>query len=324
MHGALSKKTLSKKTNEAPSPAFAFRLRRGEQKNTFRSTLALILCSGVMGMGENPVKSKTNENSPASKAAGPVSYSSYLKVPELTALQQPLSSPVAHDELLFIIVHQTYELWFKQVLFEMETLVAMLLEDELTKAFRLMGRIKEIFQVLVQQVNVIETMTPMEFNQFRSHLNPASGFQSYQFRELEILSGADPAQYAVLMELKPEWKAALQTRLRNVSLRTAFIQLLAKREILPSRDPQDLPKAILTIYQEEKHEDLASLCECLIHYDEQFSLWRFRHVQMVERMIGMKKGTGGSLGVKYLQETLKTRFFPELWEARTEMSPGSY
>jgi len=275
-----------------------------------------------MGLGENRIKSKINDK--PSAVTGPVSYSSYLKVPELLLLQHPLSEPVAHDELLFIIVHQTYELWFKQVIYEMEALVGNLLEDNLTKSFRLLGRIDEIFQVLIQQICVLETMTPVEFNRFRSHLNPASGFQSFQFRELEVLSGADPTQYKALMELNPEWKTKLSSRMRNLSLRGAFIQLLAKRDIMPSRDPSELPKAILEVYLNEKHQDLYALCEHLIQYDEQFGLWRFRHVQMVERMIGMKKGTGGSLGVRYLQDTLKMRFFPELWEARTEMSPGSY
>lgn len=239
-----------------------------------------------------PIKSKSvaGANTPAPHPLNKLTYSSYLKVPELISLQQPLSEPVAHDELLFIIVHQTYELWFKQVLYEMETLICFVLEDELTRGFRLLGRISEIFQVLIQQISVLETMTPVEFNQFRSHLNPASGFQSFQFRELEILSGADPKAYAGLMNLNPEWKAKLSGRLRDLSLRGAFIQLLAKRGLLPGRDPADLPKAILEIYHDKKHGDLYSLCEHLIRYDEQFGLWRFRHVQMVERMIGMKKG----------------------------------
>src|SRR5262245_28990374 len=124
-----------------------------------------------------------------------LTYSSYLKVPELLELQRPLSSPMAHDEMLFIVVHQAYELWFKEIIFEMETLIDNLRTGDFLSSYRLMDRICEIFRVLIQQVDILETMTPVDFNRFRSHLNPASGFQSFQFREFELLSGADPADY---------------------------------------------------------------------------------------------------------------------------------
>jgi tryptophan 2,3-dioxygenase len=251
-----------------------------------------------------------------------VSYSNYLKVPELIALQQPLSNPVAHDEMLFIIIHQTYELWFKQVIYETEALIGNLLRQDLISSFRQLDRVAEIFSVLVKQIDILETMSPVEFNRFRSNLNPASGFQSLQFRELELLSGADPENYTALMELNPEWKPILKNRMRNLSLRTAFFQLLATEGLLPDRDPEKVNQVILKIYQDPARNQLHMLCEQLIGYDEQFQLWRFRHVQMVERMIGMKKGTGGSSGVGYLQRTLSIRFFPELWDARTGMNGG--
>jgi tryptophan 2,3-dioxygenase len=253
-----------------------------------------------------------------------VTYSNYLKVDLLISLQVPLSNPVAHDEMLFIVTHQSYELWFKQILFEMEELISLLLRDNLIYAFRLLTRISEIFRVLIQQIDILETMTPVEFNRFRAKLNPASGFQSLQFRELEILAGADPQDYVKLAELNPEWKGRLKTRMENINLRTGLFQLLRARGLLATIDADAIRTTLLRIYHEPAFETLNALCEHLIRFDEQFLLWRFRHVQMVERMIGMKMGTGGSLGVPYLSRTLKKRFFPELWEVRTYLDGAGY
>lgn len=258
----------------------------------------------------------------ASTIKGP-NYATYLKVDELLSLQQPLSEPTAHDELLFIVIHQTYELWFKQILFETESLVQNLLKDNLIFSFRLLDRISEIFRVLIQQVDVLETMSPVEFNEFRSKLNPASGFQSAQFRELEQLGGIDTTEPLKFVDVESGVKERVQNRLKGITLRSAFIQLLAHHGLLASRNPDDLKPALLAIYKDSRHGALHSLCERFIRFDEQFMLWRFRHVQMVERMIGMKRGTGGSLGVPYLQATLRKRFFPELWEIRTDMG-GAY
>jgi len=251
-----------------------------------------------------------------------LTYSSYLKVPDLLNLQSPIARPAAHDEMLFIVVHQTYELWFKQIIFELEALVAHLQRDDLLTSFRLLDRVSEIFRVLVQQVDILETMTPVEFNRFRSNLQPASGFQSVQFRELELLAGADPADYDKFSKLEPEWKSKLAARTSKSSLRKAFLDLLARRGLISQSSPSDVTSAISKIYESPIGSGLQTLCEQLIRFDEQISLWRFRHVQMVERMIGMKPGTGGSLGVAYLRGTLKRRFFPELWEARTGMGGG--
>jgi tryptophan 2,3-dioxygenase len=275
-----------------------------------------------MGTGEKI----THQDSkvPTKSTSVPTSYSSYLKINELLSLQQPLSNPVAHDEMLFIITHQTYELWFKQVVYEMEALIASLLKQDLIRSFRILERICEIFRILVLQIDVLETMSPIDFNRFRSHLNPASGFQSRQFRELELLAGADPELFKPLLKLNPEWKTALESRMRNLSLRKAFVQLLASTGHLPDRDESKLTQTIQALYLHSNDQGLHSLCEYLIGFDEQFQLWRFRHVQMVERMIGMKRGTGGSLGVQYLTQTLRIRFFPELWEARTGMGGGGY
>ncbi len=247
-----------------------------------------------------------------------LTYSSYLKVSPLLELQRPLSKPVAHDEMLFIVIHQVYELWFKQVLFELDDVVLCLQKSDMLKALRRIERVNEIFRILVQQVDILETMTPIEFNRFRSHLNPASGFQSLQFRELEILCGADPKEYEKFGELNPEWKDRLQDRVDKPTLRKTFFELLQSEGLCQTTDLA--PAAILEVYLENRSDSpIRAVCESLIRFDEQVQLWRFRHVQMVERMIGRKPGTGGSLGVAYLQTTLKKRFFPELWEARTRM-----
>ncbi len=251
-----------------------------------------------------------------------LSYSSYLKVDALLALQEPVSNPVAHDELLFIVIHQVYELWFKQIIFELDSLTGDLQNADFIKSSRRLERVSEIMRVLIQQVDILETMTPVEFNRFRSNLNPASGFQSLQFRELELLLGGDPADYDKFKELNPEWKNRLEGRLQKPTIRKSFFALL-KREGLTQTDDL-VPKALLEIYLDSAADSaVRTLCESLIKLDEQIALWRFRHVQMVERMIGMKGGTGGSMGVAYLKTTLRKRFFPELWEARTHMG-GTY
>lgn len=249
-----------------------------------------------------------------------LSYSSYLKVEELLGLQNPLSQPIAHDELLFISIHQVYELWFKVILFELEDLVKQLDKDNLLLALRRCERVNEIFRVLVQQVDILETMTPMEFNRFRSHINPASGFQSRQFREMEILGGIDASEYDKYATLDPEWAQAVKVRSQQPTLRSAFFGMLLRRGLLKAVEPEQISKAILSIYVDEQQESMVrNLCEQFLRFDELVAMWRFRHVQMVERMIGMKPGTGGSLGVGYLKSTLRKRFFPELWESRTQM-----
>lgn len=251
-----------------------------------------------------------------------LTYSSYLKVEELLNLQKPIANPAAHDELLFIVIHQVYELWFKLVLFELKSLIPFIENDNLIASFQTLNRVSAIFKVLVQQLDVLETMTPTDFNKFRSNLNPASGFQSLQFRELEILSGASIVEYQKFAPLAPEWLPKLQNLSAEGNLPSALKTLLLKRKIIPQTDPDSMRTALLKVYQDPKHHDLQALCEALMDYDEQLLLWRFRHVQMVERMIGMKKGTGGSLGVSYLAQTLTKKFFPELWEVRTHLSPG--
>jgi tryptophan 2,3-dioxygenase len=259
----------------------------------------------------------------SNKPPSDLTYSKYLKVDELISLQKPLTNPVAHDEMLFITIHQVYELWFKLILWELENTMENMNSGSLLASYRDLDRVCEIFRVLIQQIDILETMTPVDFNKFRSNLNPASGFQSGQFRELELLAGADISEYEKFFELEPEWKARLKARGAKPNLRTVFSNLLVKRGLMKDASRENLVEAIKKIYDDPKLLDLQTLCEYLIRFDEQISLWRFRHVQMVERMIGMRKGTGGSLGVPYLQSTLKKRFFPELWEARTHLG-GTY
>jgi tryptophan 2,3-dioxygenase len=260
----------------------------------------------------------------------PLSYNKYLRVADLIALQDCLSDPAHHDELLFITIHQTYELWFKQILHEIDAGVALMNEDRAFVAARALARVVEIEKVLVGQIHILETMTPISFLGFRDELNPASGFQSMQFREIEFASGLkDPATLDNFRE--DEFAhARLLARFQTPTLADAFYALLRRRNLDAPEDSAALDEAertrryqartravleVLTHF-EQRPEEFA-LSEMLVAHDEYFSLWRAHHVKMVERMVGTKPGTGGSEGVGYLRTTLDLRFFPELWEART-------
>ena len=249
---------------------------------------------------------------------GSLSYGSYLKVPELLALQQRISDPPHHDELLFILIHQVYELWFKQTLHELDAAVRFLDGDDLLKVAKAFRRIHAIQRILEMQVDVLETMTPQDFNAFRNGLNPASGFQSAQFREIEFRCGLRGNEDNLRhLAITPDERANLDRRLREPTLYDTLKAYLARAGFdVASHDA--LVATFKTIYEnEEQHYALYLLLEDLIDFDERVLLWRGRHIRMVERMIGMKPGTGGSLGVGYLQTTLERRFFPELWEVRT-------
>jgi tryptophan 2,3-dioxygenase len=268
-----------------------------------------------------------------------LTYGDYLRIPELLALQRPLASPAAHDELLFIIIHQTYELWFKLLLHELDGVTANLRaaarvpasREEVYEAARLLRRCTEIARLLVQQFTVLETMLPTHFLAFRDRLRPASGFQSEQFREIEFLCGLKDEALLSLHEPTPEMHAALTRRLKEPSLREVFAEALAALGIIPHM-PGDAGEgehsrakalAIVALYRSESsHRDWIDVCERLSEFDELMVAWRLRHIQMVERTIGMKGGTGGSSGVSYLRSTLDKKFFPELWEARSLMSEG--
>lgn len=261
-----------------------------------------------------------------------LTYGGYLRVPELLGLQTLQSEPGQHDETLFIIIHQVYELWFKQMLHEVDTILTMLDRDQALAALRLVRRCIEIQRVLIAQIAVLETMTPMDFLAFRDHLMPASGFQSVQFRELEFVSGLKNDRFLRNFPAdSPEYQQ-LKQRLDGPTLGQAFDRLLTRRGF-PMPEHRDGAThdqriaSLVRLYQEpEQHYDLFLLAESLIEYDAEFCLWRLRHVKMVERMIGTKQGTGGSAGAAYLKSTVEQRFFPELWEVRSHLSKtaGSY
>jgi tryptophan 2,3-dioxygenase len=251
-----------------------------------------------------------------------LSYGSYLHVDDLVALQQPLSSPAHHDEMLFIIIHQVYELWFKQILHEMGAFMRDLDAGELLPVGKHFRRIHTIQRLLEQQIDVLETMTPQEFNAFRDNLNPASGFQSIQFRELEFLCGVRRTETLAHLQTSENERARLERRLAEPSLYDA-VKALLRRRGFKTGSHDELIETYKTIYSKpQEHYDLYLLLEDLIEFDERFLLWRGRHIRMVERMIGAKKGTGGSLGAAYLATTLEHRFFPELWEVRTHLGKG--
>jgi tryptophan 2,3-dioxygenase len=266
-----------------------------------------------------------------------VSYSAYLKVPELLELQQPLADPPAHDELQFIVVHQVYELWFKLVLHELDAVKAALdaaaeTDDDtpLRTASRLLKRIESIFKVLVQQIHVLESMRPSDFLDFRAQLNPASGFQSAQFREVECLMGLKDAALIRRVQDDPRI-AVLQARFDGDTIPDALYRLLRARglSVTPPDEHRSEAQAAATLLalrgvyeQPDEHPALYDLCEALVDVDEQLVLWRRHHIMMVERQIGAKSGTGkgvtGDLdGIRYLLTTLARQAVPDLWAVRT-------
>jgi tryptophan 2,3-dioxygenase len=260
----------------------------------------------------------------------PLSYNKYLRVEDLIGLQDCRAGSQHHDELLFITIHQAYELWFKQILHEIDAAIVQLNEDRLAAAGRTIRRMVEIEKLLVNQIHILETMTPINFLGFRDQLNPASGFQSMQFRELEFSSGLK--HESLLNEFREDEfaYARLRKRFESATLGDAFYAALRKRGLdAPASDDSldetertkrygKRTQAVLEIltHFEERYEEF-QLAEALLEHDEYFSLWRSHHIKMVERMVGTKRGTGGSEGVGYLRTTLDKKFFPELWEART-------
>jgi aminocarboxymuconate-semialdehyde decarboxylase len=285
-----------------------------------------------LGLAPQPVR-QAEDSAPPVPKSGQLTYSSYLKVPELIELQHPQSTPQHHDELLFIIVHQTYELWFKELLHDLDAVVRNLKAagknsgspDEVYEAARLLRRCTEITRVLVEQFTILETMLPTHFLAFRGKLEPASGFQSEQFRELEFLCGLKDEKMLRYHRPTPEAYAQLERRLREPSLHDTFFETLlalGKLEIDPAATEHDRfearARAVLSLYRDEhQNRHWIDVCERLTEFDELVVSWRLRHIQLVERVIGIRMGTGGSPGSSYLKLTLDKRFFPELWEART-------
>ena len=274
------------------------------------------------------------DSSPLATEPGHLTYSSYLKVPELLELQQPKSSPPHHDEMLFILVHQTYELWFKELLHDLDAVVENLRSagaapqsrDEVYEAARLLRRCTEITRVLVEQFTILETMLPTHFLAFRGLLEPASGFQSEQFREIEFLCGLKDEKMLRYHRPTAEAYASLKRRLEEPSLRDVFFGALqamgklppAREEVTERERFEARARAVHALYKDEHHHrDWIDVCERLTEFDELVVSWRLRHIQLVERIIGIRMGTGGTTGASYLKLTLDKKFFPELWEART-------
>jgi len=249
----------------------------------------------------------------------PLSYNAYLKVRELLELQETLSDPVSHDELLFIIIHQTYELWFKQILHEIDATIGWMNEDRTFRANHSLRAVVGIEKVLVTQIHILESMAQIGFLEFRDKLNPASGFQSMQFRELEFVSGIKDER--ILNTFKNDEFAfeRLSRRMTSPTLAETFWSLLGRNGFDVASHDGRIKAIVEVLTHPEKYSDFFLMQDLLIEHDENFALWRSNHVLMVERMLGMKPGTGGSEGVKYLQTTLTKKFFPELWEARTHL-----
>ncbi len=259
----------------------------------------------------------------------PVTYSSYLKLEELLSLQQPLSDGPEHDETLFIVIHQVYELWFKEILHEIDHLITLLDRQDAPRALQTLKRVLTILKVVVAQIDVLETMTPLDFLSFRERLESGSGFQSFQFRELEFVLGVKNP--AALNRYPPggEHHRRLERRMAEPTLWDAFLRFLVARgytvppEVLardvsaPVEPVPALRPILLEVYRRDSM--LSSLCERLVDLDEGLQEWRYRHVKMVQRTIGTKPGTGGSAGATYLMTTLNQPIFPDLWAIRTDL-----
>jgi tryptophan 2,3-dioxygenase len=258
-----------------------------------------------------------------------VTYNTYLKVDELLDLQQPRSDGPEHDELLFIVIHQVYELWFKEILHELDRVRTLLDTNDAARAQHTLKRILTILKVLVAQLDILETMTPLEFQSFRQRLEQASGFQSDQFRQLEFVLGR--RSQAAIDRFPPgsRARAALTGRLHEPSLWLSFLRYL-EREGYPvppaslSADPVDpvepspaLQEVLIQVYTNDAKN--TGICERLVDLDEGIQEWRYRHVKMVERTIGVKPGTGGSPGAAYLRTTLSPPAFPDLWAIRANL-----
>lgn len=255
-----------------------------------------------------------------------LTYTSYLAVDELLSLQRPLSQGPEHDEMLFIIIHQTYELWFKQIIHEFVEAQRAMESGDTHYSLAILGRIRTILKVCVTQIDILETMTPLQFNAFRSYLSSSSGFQSAQFRKVEALLGRRDTKMAG--HLPPAIQAEIALITSGNSVWDSALAYLAKRgHAIPSdvlkRDRSlpyeaNLPVQDVLLEVHTKDPESAMICERLVDIDEGMQEWRYRHVKMVERTIGQKVGTGGSDGVKYLASTLFNPVFKDLWDISSQ------
>jgi tryptophan 2,3-dioxygenase len=269
------------------------------------------------------VSRDTDPESPA------VTYGSYLQIDTLLSLQQSRSTGPEHDEMLFIIIHQVYELWFKEMLHELDRAMQLLTRDDAQRAQHTLKRILTILKVMVAQLDILETMTPLEFQSFRDRLEAASGFQSDQFRQLEFVLGAKSSTAIERFAPGSRARAALEQRWSQPTLWDAFLRFLKsegygvpaallERDVTAPIEPSpELQKVLIDVYR--SNPKISELCERLVDLDEGVQEWRYRHVKMVQRTIGTKPGTGGSTGAQYLQTTIGKPSFPDLWEIRASL-----
>ena len=267
--------------------------------------------------------------------SGRMTYAGYLRLDRLLSAQQLLSQPPHHDELLFIVQHQVSELWMKLMIHELRAAIAHLQRDELGPCQKIFARCKSVLRQLTEMWSVLETLTPSEYMEFRDILGPSSGFQSLQYRTIEFLLGNKNTAMLKVFAHDPDGQAELRTALEAPSLYDEALRYLARHgHAVPARhlqrdwslahvsDPELLP-VLERIYEDtDAHWAAYHLCEDLVDLETQFQLWRFRHMRTVMRIIGFKRGTGGSSGVGFLKQALELTFFPELFEVRTSIGPG--
>jgi tryptophan 2,3-dioxygenase len=258
------------------------------------------------------------------------SYGGYLQLDRLLEAQSPLSSPPHHDEMLFIIQHQTSELWFKLIIHELRAAMVHIRSDELGPCFKILSRVKQVQQQLFNQWAVLETLTPSEYAQFRGVLGHASGFQSAQGREIEFILGNKDANHLRVFDYDPDLQSHLRNTLESPGIYDEFLRYLSRRGYAVPADrverdwsePYDEHPGVVDMFKQvyedtANHWEVYDMCEKFVDIEENFQLWRFRHLKTVERIIGFKRGTGGSSGVGFLKKALDFRLFPELIEVRT-------
>jgi tryptophan 2,3-dioxygenase len=249
---------------------------------------------------------------PGKKRSGELTYSSYLALDELLALQRPRSTPEHPDELLFIIVHQSSELWFKLILHELQGLIALLETKDTLGALTSVRRVNALVHIVTAQLSALETLPPQRFAQFRGYLGTSSGSQSVQFRAIEAMSGMRDPHFLQVLKQHGEIAPIVRQALEKPTLQQLFDDLLVAHDV-----------TLEQVYAETNQRPLQMLAEGFLEYEQGFAMWRFLHVQLVERIIGpTTSGTGGTLGSKYLQKTISQRFFPKLWEVRSKFFKG--
>lgn len=278
------------------------------------------------------MSSPINDPGIITELAAETSYGGYLCLDRLLSAQQLRSKPAHHDEMMFIIQHQTSELWMKLMIHELGAAIGHVRADRLGPCFKILARVKQIQRQLFEQWSVLETLTPSEYAEFRDALGPASGLQSFQFRAIEYLLGNKNARMLDVHRHDPKVLAWLQELLEAPSLYEEFLRHLARRGMAvpkacverdfsrPHERHPGVTAVLRTIYEDPaRYWDAYDMCEKLVDVEENFQLWRFRHVKTVERVIGFKRGTGGTAGVAFLRKTLEVNLFPELIEVRTEI-----